>query len=441
MQVTAEARRNHPPGRLRFDSAAAWSVGLVTLGILAWIVSGITMPAMDRGPGTPLHGYPAFVMSWVLMLTAMMLPTELIYIRVFAQLLGNRARDRDRTPYVVLFIAGYLLAWIGYGTIAFGLDAAARWAAFSSVAWNREGPLLAGSVLVLAAAFQVSPLKRACLTHCRSPLAFYARYWRFGLRGSLWMGFGHGLICVACCWALMAVMFAVGAMNLVWMALLTALMFAEKILPYGQRLAVPSAALLMTMGLWIAIAPGSVPFLTNPLALGNDHGPARTTDIAASAESVHALVGEQAPSFALADVQGLRVSFSDLNRHGPIVIVFYYGYRCSHCVGQLFGLSAAIPQFRQRGVTVVAVGPDAPQRTAIKFRRYGAFEYPVLADVDRSTARAYGVYTEATASRPVLEQHGTFLVDRDGVVVWAHTGSEPFTDISALLARIDDLPR
>ena len=247
----------------RIDGSTAWCVGLVALSILGWIASLIVMGDMDRGPGTPLHDFPTFLIGWVIMLTAMMLPSEILYVKVYATLLEGGIEKQheqvDRFTCVTYFIAGYGIAWIVYGIIAFILDAVVRESAFDFIAWHRTGPMLAGSVLFLAGVYQVSSLKHACLTHCRSPLSYFARNWRHGRRGSLRMGLSHGFICVGCCWALMAVMFAVGAMSLIWMGLLTLLMFAEKIFPFGHKLAIPIAAFLWVMGVWIAVSPESAP--------------------------------------------------------------------------------------------------------------------------------------------------------------------------------------
>ncbi len=225
---------------------------------------------MDQGPGTPLHDFPTFLVGWVVMLTAMMLPSEITYVRVYAALVEGRAAVRwDRILGVASFIAGYGVAWVAYGVLAFALDALVRESALAFISWDDAGPLLAGSVLFLAGVYQVSPLKQACLTHCRTPISYFARHWRPGHWGGLRMGIAHGLVCVGCCWALMAVMFAVGAMSLIWMGLLALLMFAEKVLPHGHKLAIPMAAFLWVMGAWIAFSPDTAPLLQDPLLFGS----------------------------------------------------------------------------------------------------------------------------------------------------------------------------
>lgn len=254
----------------RVDTATLWCLAIVALCILAWVAVLIVMADMDQGPGTPLHDFPIFLISWIVMLTAMMLPSELAYVKVYAASLDERAASPgDRFAHVASFIAGYGIAWTAYGALAFVLDAVLRESASEAIAWYQAGPLLAGSVLFLAGVYQVSPLKQACLTHCRSPLSYFARNWRPGNLGGLRMGLSHGLVCVGCCWALMAVMFAVGAMSLIWMGLLALLMFAEKIFPFGQKLAIPIAAFLCAMGIWIAFAPDSAPLLQDPFLYGS----------------------------------------------------------------------------------------------------------------------------------------------------------------------------
>lgn len=254
----------------RIDAATAWCIGVLAVCLLAWTVALIVMAGMDRGPGTPLHDFPTFLVGWVIMLAAMMLPSEVNYIRAYAALLDGRvASQRERVLSLGSFIAGYGLAWIAYGVVAFGLDAIVRETASDIIFLYRAGPLLAGATLILAGVYQVSSLKRACLTHCRSPISYFARHWRYGRRGALRMGLSHGLVCVACCWALMAVMFAVGAMSLIWMGLLAFLMFAEKIFPFGHKLAVPTALLLWAMGLWIVFSPDTAPLFQDALLFGS----------------------------------------------------------------------------------------------------------------------------------------------------------------------------
>ena len=253
----------------RSDRGTAWSVGIVSLSILGWIAYLIVMGDMEPKQGTLFLDFPTFLSSWVIMLTAMMLPSEILYIKVYATLLESSIENQQKKvsgfTCVIYFIAGYGIAWMIYGIVAFFLDTVFRESIFYFIPWHQAKSMLASSVLFLAGIYQVSSLKHACLTHCRSPLSYFARNWQHGTSGSLRMGLFHGFVCVGCCWALMGVMFAVGSMSLIWMGFLTFLMFAEKILPCGHKLTIPIAAFLWVMGIWIAVSPESAPLLKDSL--------------------------------------------------------------------------------------------------------------------------------------------------------------------------------
>ena len=237
----------------------------MALGLLAWLLLLLLMSStLMRNADAGRYALSLHLLSWVLMLTAMMLPSELTYLGALRSVLAVRLdHARDRHAAWLSFVAGYGFAWLGYGMVAYLVDALLQ--PYSIILWNHAGPELAGAALILAGAYQLSPLKRVCLRHCRSPLAFFARHWRDGRFGALAMGTRHGLVCVGCCWALMALMFIFSAMNLTWMALLTLLMFAEKVLPQGQRLALPTAGALAAMGLWVFVSPATAPLLQAPL--------------------------------------------------------------------------------------------------------------------------------------------------------------------------------
>jgi predicted metal-binding membrane protein len=232
--------------------------------LAAWIVVARTMGGMDGGPGTPLGPFPAFLASWVLMLAAMMLPAELRFTLVFARM------SREDTPAaggrVVGFLTGYACVWSLYGALAWVLDALLRALAPAFLGWTAHGPMAAGLVVVAAGLFQFSRWKQACLKHCVSPFGFFSQHWHTGLVGAARLGFRHGLYCLGCCWALMAVMFAVGVMSLYWMSLLGFAMFVEKLAPAGLRIAPVIGATLLALGIWIACDPASVPGLTLPAA-------------------------------------------------------------------------------------------------------------------------------------------------------------------------------
>jgi predicted metal-binding membrane protein len=250
-------------------SVPGWTVAVVAISLAAWLGALVLMASTDARSGAPPHDLPVFLVGWVVMLTAMMLPSELSYIGAFAALLKARRRGSVGTARLIAcFVAGYGIAWVGYGLAAFILNLAVQLASPAMMAGDRTGPLLAGFVLIIAGLYQVSSLKNVCLIGCRTPLSFFARHWRAGGFGAVVMGARHGLVCVGCCWAMMAVMFALGAMSLTWMALLTLFMFAEKVLPQGRALTVPIACFFSVMGIWIAASPATAPLLKYSMMFG-----------------------------------------------------------------------------------------------------------------------------------------------------------------------------
>lgn len=150
----------------------------------------------------------------------------------------------------------------------------------------------------------------------------------------------------------------------------------------------------------------------------------------------HPLLGHPAPAFSLPDVDGNPASLEGFLARGPVVLVFYYGYSCNHCVSQLFDLNEDLKYFRELGAAVVAVGPDAPAKTREKYVEFGAFGFPVLSDADRQVAARYGLYRPKLGEAKEWQAHGTFVLDRRGVVRWANTGGEPFTGNVTLLAEL-----
>jgi len=150
----------------------------------------------------------------------------------------------------------------------------------------------------------------------------------------------------------------------------------------------------------------------------------------------HPLLNHPAPEFTLPGVDGKPVSSSDLWARGPVVLVFYYGYTCNHCVSQLFDLNEDLRYFTELGASVVTISPDTAEHTTKQYAKYGAFGFSVLSDKDRSIASRYGVYRPAVGDLRDWQAHGTFLIGRDGRVRWANTGAEPFTGNPTLLAEI-----
>jgi predicted metal-binding membrane protein len=249
------------------------AVSAVLLGaaLVAWVFTYQRMHGMDAGPGTDLGGLSWYVGVWVTMMAAMMLPSVAPMVLTFSRISNTRSsRGQAAAIPTWIFVAGYLIAWTTYGLVAFGIYRLAKDAAPHFLAWGRGGRFVAGGALVLAGLYELTPLKQVCLRHCRGPMHFILGGWRDGTTGALRMGVEHGAYCIGCCWGLMVALFALGVMSLTWTALVAVLIFAQKVLPGGDRLAPAFAVAFVAVGIWVAAAPGSVPGLHVP----SENGPA-----------------------------------------------------------------------------------------------------------------------------------------------------------------------
>jgi predicted metal-binding membrane protein len=232
---------------------------LLTLTAAGWWSTIEQMRGMDDGPWTGLGTLGWFLGVWIVMMAAMMLPSAIPAVTMYASL----AKDRSSLA-PLFFVAGYLAVWAAAGLAAFGVAAAGGRVTDGVLAWERGGRWAAGATVLLAAAYQRTPLKDACLVRCRVPIAFLLGSWRPGRRGGLRMGLAHGAWCAGCCWALMAGLFALGMMSVVWTALVAALVALEKILPWPRVATWGTGALLAVLGLLLLAAPAAVPGLTLP---------------------------------------------------------------------------------------------------------------------------------------------------------------------------------
>jgi predicted metal-binding membrane protein len=203
---------------------------------------------IDDGP-PPWIAVLAFLLSWQVMLAAMMLPTALPLIGLFARAAAKQPQPRAA---IAGFLGGYALVWTAFGALAFLFDVGVH-AAVDASGWldAHQGALGAG-VLALAGAFQFSSLKYACLDKCRHPAQFLMRFYARGPAGGLRLGVRHGVFCLGCCWALMLVMFSVGVASLVAMAALTALMVHEKTQPGGRRVVPVAGTTLLATALLVS---------------------------------------------------------------------------------------------------------------------------------------------------------------------------------------------
>jgi predicted metal-binding membrane protein len=215
--------------------AGLGGLSLAGWAYLLWLVYGGADMALMGMPldarWTAIEAGFAFVM-WAVMMVAMMLPSATPVVLLFVAL----ERRRGRVGRTAAFVAGYLVLWSGFSAAAAALQWALQRAAITDAAAPTLG--LFGAALVGAAGlYQLTPLKRACLAYCRSPVDALAGHWRPGRGGAFVMGARHGLYCLGCCWLLMALLFVTGVMNLLWVALLALVVLAEKLAPGGARLA------------------------------------------------------------------------------------------------------------------------------------------------------------------------------------------------------------
>ena len=239
---------------LRRDRALVLA-SLVAVIMLAWayliLGAGVEMDEMYMGGGQIMMmappwtlGYAALIfLMWAIMMVAMMLPSAAPTILLVTAL----ARDRI-APVAIPFACGYVLVWTGFSLAATALQFGLDRAGVLSGTMATSSAALAGIVLIVAGAYQWTPLKQACLRHCRSPLAFLLGRWRKGAWGAVTNGMRHGLFCLGCCWMLMVLLFVGGLMNLSWIAALALLVLIEKTLPWGGRTSRATGAALVVWG-------------------------------------------------------------------------------------------------------------------------------------------------------------------------------------------------
>jgi predicted metal-binding membrane protein len=215
-------------------------------------MAGMEMPGMDmpQGGAWSLGVWLLTLGMWAAMMVAMMTPSAAPAILLYGRVRAH-AMEGGRTGIAPsgIFAAGYLLVWLGFSVLAaalhWGLE---RSALMSAAAMGSQSKWLSAAVLISAGIYQLSPLKNACLTQCRSPAQFLSRHWRPGAAGAVRLGLLHGAYCVGCCWVLMTLLFVGGVMNLAWIAVLTLLVLAEKLLSVGPWVARATGAALVVWG-------------------------------------------------------------------------------------------------------------------------------------------------------------------------------------------------
>jgi predicted metal-binding membrane protein len=255
---------SHPPEQPARIAEVAMGAPWLTAAVLVFSVAAwglLTWLAVDTGhplfqwtmPGSADWGagnLVSILLMWAVMMAAMMLPSALPMILAFGHL-SARSGEIVRAH---VFVAAYLIMWVAFSVAATAL----QWT-FQAMGWVdpmivSTSPSLNGVLLVIAGLYQFTPLKKACLANCRTPFGFLVGAWRPGLAGALRMGLHHGLLCIGCCWAVMALLFIGGVMNLAWIAALSIVVAVEKMAPRGEQLgAVLGIALIVAGGAKLVI--------------------------------------------------------------------------------------------------------------------------------------------------------------------------------------------
>jgi len=243
-------------------AAAAWA-------LLVWQQMGMDADMrMDMYSLTMGMKAPLFLAVWMIMMIAMMFPTAAPMILTFHQVQAGKQGRGETFVSSWVFVAGYMLVWGAMGVVAFagamGAEMIAGHVGLSTATAARFG----GALLMVAGAYQLSPLKDLCLAKCRTPIGFILTSWRDGYWGAVRMGLEHGLFCLGCCWLLFLALFPLGIMNVAAMAVVTLLIFAEKTLPAGEQIAKVSGIALLLYGAAVLVFPQVLPTFQPADAMG-----------------------------------------------------------------------------------------------------------------------------------------------------------------------------
>ena len=257
--TAARSDTARPASALPFRQLApAWGA-LVVLAVLAWVVTVAQARDMGIGLGAMGLALPAFLVMWVAMMAAMMFPSVAPVAIMWSRSIVHRSTGAERARRITSFVAGYLVTWTGFGIVAFGALLLTGWIVETSpgtAAWLGVG------IFAAAGIYQLTPIKDACLRHCRSPMTAFLHYASYqGRWRDLRIGMHHGLYCVGCCWGLMVVLVAVGVMNIAAMALLAAVIFLEKLWSRGELLSKGVGVAFLLIAVLAPLVPALLPAL------------------------------------------------------------------------------------------------------------------------------------------------------------------------------------
>jgi len=261
-----------PEGKTLLETALQRERALTLVLVLITLASWIWIVLMVRDMYGTMLGASAWMMTahwdlvhllllwamWAVMMTAMMLPSAAALVLLYAGALHTRGEHHaNRSIYALA--GGYLVVWGVFSAGAALLQRLLASALVLTPMMEPGTPIMAAPLLAIAGVYQLTPLKRACLTNCRSPLSFVMTKWREGSRGAFAMGIDHGLYCVGCCWMLMALLFVAGVMNLLWVAALAIVVLVEKVVPGGERIARAIGIGLVATGVILIVGAWQVP--------------------------------------------------------------------------------------------------------------------------------------------------------------------------------------
>jgi predicted metal-binding membrane protein len=223
------------------------SIALGALVLMAWLY--MIRVATDMRYMSATYAF----WMWIVMMIAMMTPSAAPMAFAFSRVSRSRAGLHAAIGSAGAFLLGYLVLWTAFSALAAAAQMILeRYALLTSMGVSTS-PVLSAVVLIGAGLYQFSPWKYACLSKCRAPLGYLLTEWRDGKHGALTMGFRHGLYCVGCCWLVMAILFVAGVMNLAWIAALTVLIVAEKVLPFGGILSRLLGVMAILGGIWFLL--------------------------------------------------------------------------------------------------------------------------------------------------------------------------------------------
>lgn len=236
-------------GSLLFLAGVAWV-------LLIW--QSRSMGSQAMGPTMGMSG-ALFIAIWIVMMIAMMFPTAAPMILMFSKIYASKRQQQQAFVPTWVFVSAYLLIWSICGVLLYPLAVGIENLAANSMWLMNNAARIGGAILLLAGLYQLSPLKNICLSKCRTPVQFILSSWHDGYGGAFRMGLEHGIYCLGCCWLLFVILFPLGIMNIAVMALVTALIFAEKALPFGRQVSQLAGLALILYGALIIFLPAALP--------------------------------------------------------------------------------------------------------------------------------------------------------------------------------------